>query len=179
MEGTNCRNFQALLNFLTLYTVLCVKILTMKYFFVLAFSLTFTHFNFAQNYVGKQKHIDRILENVKNFSSYVVAADYDKIADSYTADGKLFPNNKEIIEGTQSIRNYWVLPEGVRIAYHKITPIEIKIKGKEAYDYGYYEGTTKRAGGEEVSWRGKYVIIWKRVNKDWKIYLDIWNRIQD
>lgn len=133
----------------------------------------------GQNYEGKPKQIQKILENVAKFSEYVMNAEYDKISESYTIDGKIFPNNVDIIEGRDMIKEYWRLPEGVTTTYHKITPVEIKIIGKEAYDYGYYEGTTRRANGEEVSWRGKYVIVWKKIGKDWKIYLDIWNGIRD
>jgi ketosteroid isomerase-like protein len=97
----------------------------------------------AQTYLGKQKDIDQILENITKFSEYVVAADYDNIAASYTKDGKIFPNRLNIISGRADVRKYWVLPEGVRTIAHKITPVEIKVKGKEAYDYGYYEGTTR------------------------------------
>lgn len=133
---------------------------------------------YAQNYLGKQREINRILENIKSFSSHVMASDYDKIAASYTSDGKIFPNSREIISGTDPIKAYWQLPEGVSITHHKVMPEEISVKGKEAYDYGYYEGTTKTATGEEVSWKGKYVIIWRKVDKEWKIYLDIWNSVQ-
>ena len=96
----------------------------------------------------------------------------------YTVDGKIFPNNLEIIEGREKIKKYWTQPEGVKTIAHKVTPSELKIIGKEAYDYGYYEGTTRLANGDEVSWKGKYVIVWKKVGKDWKIYLDIWNSIK-
>lgn len=98
---------------------------------------------------------------------------------AYTDDAKIFPNNMDIIEGRDAIITYWTLPEGVETIYHKITPEEIKILGNEAYDYGYYEGKTKRADGSELKWKGKYVIIWKKINEEWKIYLDIWNRIQN
>lgn len=149
----------------------------MRVLTVLILLMAFTQNGISQNYIGKQKEIDQILKNIENFSSYVMNADYEKIAESYTVDGKIFPNNKEIIEGRDSIMDYWRLPEGVQTTYHKIIPSEIKIIGKEAYDYGYYEGKTKRKNGEEVSWRGKYIIIWKKVDKEWKIYLDIWNAV--
>ena len=58
-----------------------------------------------------------------------------------------------------------------------IMPEEIVIMGNEAYDYGYYEGQTKNADDSTTSWRGQYVIIWKKEEGDWKMYLDIWNRI--
>ena len=69
------------------------------------------------------------------------------------------------------------MPEGVKTSNHKITPIEITVVGDTAYDYGYYEGTTLKATAEKSSWKGKYVIVWKRVGTEWKMYLDIWNSI--
>lgn len=66
-----------------------------------------------------------------------------------------------------------------RAIAHKISPQEIKIIGNEAYDYGYYEGTTRFSDGKEKSGKGKYVIVWKKVENEWKIYLDIWNRIAE
>jgi ketosteroid isomerase-like protein len=133
----------------------------------------------AQNYSGTQEDIEKILSHIEDFSSSVMKSEYESIAMAYTEDAKIFPNNREIIQGRDAIRTYWTLPEEVRITYHKITPAEIKILGEEAYDYGYYEGTTQRADGSESSWKGKYVIVWKKIDQEWKMYLDIWNRISE
>ena len=143
---------------------------------ILFFNLTYS---FSQTYTGDPDEIANITAAAKNFSQYVVNADYEKIGDSYTADAKIFPNNTKIIEGREQIIQYWILPEGVSTIAHKTMASEIKIIGDEAYDYGYYEGTTRRAKGEEVSWKGKYVIVWKKVDGEWKMYLDIWNRVAD
>ena len=151
----------------------------MKTYLALIVSFFIVAIGFGQTYIGNQKHIDKILKNIEDFSKHVVSADYDKIVASYTDDGKIFPNTREIMSGPGQLRSYWILPKGVSTIRHKITPVEIKIIGKEAYDYGYYEGATKRADGSEVSWQGKYVIVWRRVGKDWKIYLDIWNSINE
>ena len=151
----------------------------MRILLTIVVMLSLGELGLSQQYIGKQKEIDQILSSIEKFSGYVMASNYDKIADSYTEDGKIFPNNREIIEGRALIKEYWKLPEGVKISYHKITPSEIKIKGKEANDYGYYEGRTQRSNGEEVSWKGKYVIVWKKVEKEWKMYLDIWNRVEN
>lgn len=131
----------------------------------------------AQHYIGNKADIDQILKNAKAFSGYIMASEYDKIADSYTTDGKIFPNNLEILEGREAIRKYWVLPEGVFTSFHQVTPHEIRVLGDFAHDYGVYEGKTKRADGTESSWKGKYVIVWKKEQGVWKMYLDIWNRI--
>lgn len=132
----------------------------------------------GQTYIGEKAEINQILENGKNFSKYVNASDYKMIGESYTKDAKIFPNNLKIIEGTEDILGYWKLPEGIKIINHKIDPIEIKIMGDEAYDYGTYQGTTKKADGEEITWKGKYVIVWKKIGSNWKMYLDIWNSIK-
>lgn len=147
--------------------------------------LTFLSFLFlssvisSQQYSGNQEDIDMILSNIKDFSTAVMHSDYPSIGMAYTADAKIFPNNRDIIQGREAIVAYWTLPEGVETNYHKITPEEIKILGEEAYDYGYYEGTTLRADGTEANWKGKYVIVWRKVDDQWKMYLDIWNGIRD
>ena len=105
-----------------------------------------------------------------------MASDYKKIADSYTEDAKIFPNNSIILEG-DAIIAYWTLPEGINTIYHKITQTEISIIKDTAYDYGYYQGKTKHKDGSISTWKGKYVIVWKKVDSHWKMYLDIWNKI--
>ncbi len=145
--------------------------------FLMSFILISNSPIFGQKFEGKQKDIDQILQNIKTFSQHVMNSDYEAIANAYTSDGKIFPGNRDIIAGIEPIKKYWVLPEGVQTSYHKITPEEIKVIKKYAYDYGYYEGKTKRADGSESSWKGKYVIVWRKVKGDWKIYLDIWNNL--
>lgn len=132
----------------------------------------------GQNYIGNAEDINAILSNIKSFSAFVMNSDYENIANSYTSDGKIFPNNKRIIAGKNDIKKYWTLPDGVKTSYHKITPSEIKIIGDEAYDYGYYEGATLRKNGTTSNWKGKYVIVWRKIDGEWKIYLDIWNSVK-
>lgn len=146
-------------------------------FVCLLFFCFFTTTALAQKFEGKQKDIDQILENISVFSQHIMNSDYDKIAEAYTSDAKIFPGNQEILSGRERIKKYWVLPEGVSTSHHKIMPEEIKIIKNHAYDYGYYEGKTKRKDGSEVSWKGKYVIVWKKEKGQWKMLLDIWNRI--
>ncbi len=149
----------------------------MKTFITTLTLALFVQFGISQTYTGNQKDIDQILENINNFSSYVNSSNYKMIGACYTKDAKIFPQRGDVIVGVDAISKYWILPEGVKTSNHKITPSEITVIGDTAYDYGYYEGTTTRANGEQNSWKGKYVIVWKRIEKEWKIYLDIWNSI--
>ncbi len=132
----------------------------------------------AQKLEGNQEDLNIILKNIELFSSYFMAGEAEKMAQCYTVDGKIFPSGQNIIEGTSGLNQYWTLSEGTTIVKHKIIPREIKIIEDYAYDYGYYEGATKNASGQVSTWQGKYVIVWKKVDDQWKIYLDIWNPLQ-
>lgn len=131
----------------------------------------------AQTLNGNKADIDIILKNTRAFSEYVMASNFQKIADSYTKDAKIFPNNTKILQG-EGIKKYWTLPDGMRTSYHKITQTEITVVEDTAYDYGYYEGKTKHKDGHISDWKGKYVIVWKKTDGDWKMYLDIWNNVK-
>ena len=137
---------------------------------ILCFALLLVSINVnGQTYSGKQKYIDQILKNIDLFSAYYMEGDMESLVNCYTDDGKIFPGNLPIIEGKRGLEEFWTIPEGAKITHHKIKPEEIKIIKKYAYDYGYYEGATLSANGNESTWKGKYVIIWKKVGKDWKI----------
>jgi ketosteroid isomerase-like protein len=129
-----------------------------------------------------ESNAEEIIEqNIAQFSKDLMAGNYEAVVAAYTKDAKIFPNNLEILSGTEAIRQYWTPPKNAksRTTYHKIKPQEIKITGNEAYDWGYYEGTTTSADGQTSNWKGKYVIIWKEIEPGvWKIYLDIWNRVK-
>jgi ketosteroid isomerase-like protein len=147
----------------------------MKSRLLLLFFCFLTYAGFGQNYIGDKKEIKKILKNAEAFSKAVVSGNTEGLVKAYTADAKLFPTNRDILSGTDSVRAYWSFSGPSAISYHKLTPIEIKISGDEARDYGYYEGTSKLEDGSESHWKGKYLVIWKKVDDDWKMYLDIWN----
>ncbi|MEM7548985.1 MAG: nuclear transport factor 2 family protein [Bacteroidota bacterium] len=149
----------------------------MKKLIVLSFIMLNLNSCLAQTYNGNKEDIAQIIKNTRMFSEYVMSSNFKMIAGSYTEDAKIFPNNTNILEGEEIIK-YWTLPEGVSTPYHKITQTEITIVDDTAYDYGYYEGKTKHKDGRVSSWKGKYVIVWKNINDQWKIYLDIWNGVK-
>ncbi len=142
------------------------------------FLLLLPAFLFSQNLKGPEEDIEQILANIQSFSKHLMAGESEKIVQAYTSDGKIFPNNTRILEGPEALRQYWTPSGSSQTVYHKVLPEEITVEGDKAYDYGYYEGKTRREDGSEVSWQGKYVIVWKKVEGEWKIYLDIWNRVE-
>jgi ketosteroid isomerase-like protein/dienelactone hydrolase len=110
------------------------------------------------------------------FSGFLKNADWDAVAAAYTPDARIFPPGKNVVEGQAAIRAVWAASS--KITFHQVTPSEIKIIGSEAYDWGVYEGKSIAPDGKESGWKGKYVIVWREVVPGtWKMYLDIWNRI--
>lgn len=143
-------------------------------------SLHDTYHNLKNEFL--KTDLGQIHSEIDAFSDALVRGDYDAVVAAYTLDARIFPNNTPILAGEKSIRQYWTPPPSrtSRTIHHRIIPEEIKINGREAYDWGYYEGRTWLEDGTELPWRGKYVIIWKKTEDDqWKIYLDIWNRVAD
>ena len=126
-----------------------------------------------------KRAIAQIQQNTIAFSQAYLRGDYDLMANAYTVDGKIMPGGASIITGREAIRQRWVEPPDTKTIYHKVHHEEIRILDNEAYDYGYYEGKTRRKDGSVVSWKGKYMIVWRKVDDDWKMYLDIWNRVNE
>lgn len=120
---------------------------------------------------------ERILKNSAAFSQAYMNKDAEAIANFYSEDAKIFPSNSVIISGRAAIKKRWGFVKGLSDPYHKVTPSEIKVFNNYAYDYGYYEGSSIGKDGKENPFKGKYVIVWKKIENDWKIYLDIWNRL--
>ncbi|MGB3184135.1 MAG: DUF4440 domain-containing protein [Cyclobacteriaceae bacterium] len=132
----------------------------------------------AQDFEGPQEEIEKIMKASKGFSAYYVDKEFDKLAEVYTEDGAILPPGADIIKGREAIKKRWILPEGVTVTLHKATPTELKVSGDFAYDVGYYEGTTREKDGTENSWKGKYLIVWQKVDGEWKIHMDAWNRVE-
>jgi|GEM_PF-261769 len=132
---------------------------------------------YSQTYNGPDKEIASILIGIDSFSHYFVTNQTDKLVECYTQNGKIMPSGFPILEGRESIDRYWRPNGKSQTIYHNIQPEEITVIGDTAYDFGYYEGKTRLEDGRITMWKGKYVILWKKVNGKWKIDVDIWNNV--
>ncbi|PWL38083.1 hypothetical protein DKG77_07265 [Flagellimonas aquimarina] len=121
----------------------------------------------------------KIVAASRAFSTAYMNQDFDVMANSYTQDAKLIPLGIPIIEGREAIKARWEMGKETKILSHGMDASEINIIGDYAYDYGYYHGTSKKGEEPVSSWKGKYVVIWKKEGGDWKMYIDIWNRLKD
>jgi uncharacterized protein (TIGR02246 family) len=99
--------------------------------------------------------------------------DFDGVASLYTADATAFPPGSAMVKGRAAIGAMW---KGMaeQMTDPKVTTIEVKRLGPAAArEIGTFSLKTKGATPKEVA--GKYVVIWQKLGKDWKLATDIWN----
>jgi uncharacterized protein (TIGR02246 family) len=107
----------------------------------------------------------------RKFVAAVAKSDVATMAAAYTKDAAAYPANSEIVSGRDAIQAMWktVLDSG--ITTFELGTAEVEASGDLAYETGTY--VMKMKDGS-VADRGKYVVVWKRVNGQWLIHRDIW-----
>ncbi|WP_420604309.1 YybH family protein [Flagellimonas sp.] len=125
------------------------------------------------------KEKNKIIAASKKFSKAYMAQDFDTMADIYTYNAKLIPLGIPIVEGREAIKKRWEQGKDTKIISHSMDASEINIIDNYAYDYGYYSGTSQKGKEPITKWKGKYVVVWKKEEGSWKMYIDIWNRLKD
>lgn len=79
------------------------------------------------------------------------------MANLYTEDGMLLPTGSDFVMG---------------IRQAKLEIVEVEHHGDTAIEVGQY---TLSGEGNQVMDQGKYIVIWKQQNGQWKLHRDIWN----
>ena len=99
--------------------------------------------------------------------------DFDGVASLYTADATAFPPGSAMVKGRAAIGAMW---KGMadQVTDPKVTTIDIKRLGPAAArEIGTFSLKTKSSPPKELT--GKYVVVWEKVGRDWKLANDIWN----
>lgn len=90
----------------------------------------------------------------------------------YTSDAKIYPPGSESISGNTAIGTFWkaVYESGVKRA--KLDTVEAEQTGDQIVEVGNY---TLYGDNDAQLDTGKYIVVWKQENGDWKLHRDIWN----
>ena len=117
-------------------------------------------------------YTDEIIAANETFIEYFNNGDAANLAHCYTEDAQLLPMNSEIITGHEAIQEFWQGTMDMGVKKGKLETVEVEGMGLFAYELGKYE---LYADGDLLLDQGKYIVIWKRTDGDWKMYRDIWN----
>ena len=114
-------------------------------------------------------HVDRWLQLVK-------AKDAAGIAELYAEDGAVMPPNAPIGKGRTAIQQTWASMMGTPGFDLTFTPEQILVSssGDMALDRGTYRLTITPDGGSQTD-TGKYVVVWRKIGREWKVAADIFN----
>ena len=115
---------------------------------------------------------EEIIEANKGFMSAFNANSPEGMGQVYTENAKLYPANSDIIEGRKAVEGFWGSIFEMGITKAKLVTNEVEGFGETAVEEGAY---SLYDSNDELLDEGKYIVIWKKVNGQWKYDKDIWN----
>jgi uncharacterized protein (TIGR02246 family) len=115
---------------------------------------------------------DAIVAANETFVNTFNKGDAAGLAALYTEEGQLLPPNAETMSGHQAIQAFWQGAMDMGIKSAQIETGEVEAHGETAIEVSRY----KLYGAEDqVLDKGKFIVIWKRENGQWKLHRDIFN----
>ncbi len=108
----------------------------------------------------------------KNFMVIFGRGDAAGLAALYTDDGQVLPPNGDFVTGPAAIQSFWQALMDMGFKAAKMEIVEVEGHGDTAIEISTY--TLEGEGGQVLD-RGKYIVIWKRQDGQWKLHRDIFN----
>ena len=95
------------------------------------------------------------------------------VAALYTEDAYVLPPGSAMVKGRAAIEGFW-RQAAQQMGDAKLTTVDVLPLGRSAArEIGTVALKTKSQPPQEVV--GKYVVVWRKVGRDWKLATDIWN----
>lgn len=95
------------------------------------------------------------------------------VAALYTEDAYVLPPGSAMVKGRTAIEAFW-RQAAQQMTDAKLTTVDVLPLGRSAArEVGTVTLKTKSQPPQEVV--GKYVVVWRKIGRDWKLATDIWN----
>lgn len=108
----------------------------------------------------------------KVYGETFATGDSAKFVSSYTSDACIYVTNSPKMCGPQAITAFFNGASAMGIRNLKLTTEEISGSKEAVVETGTYELFVDK--GVSID-KGKYIVIWKEENGQWKMHRDIWN----
>jgi uncharacterized protein (TIGR02246 family) len=120
---------------------------------------------------------DKIDEANKAFLKAFNTGDLTKAMKVYTDDATILPPNAEMMKRKEAITAFWQRALDMGIEKAELETVEVSQMGEDtACEIGKYVLKIHPEGAEEFTDKGKYLMIWKKIDGFWKWDMDSWNR---
>jgi ketosteroid isomerase-like protein len=117
----------------------------------------------------------RIVATSDQYLKTVLAGDPAAVSAMYLEDGVLMPSERPMLRGRVAIEQYYREWFKAKITTFTFSHLESPVIGDTAYDVGTYKLTMSPAPGVTITDCGKYNVILKRSEQDWKVAYVIFN----
>ena len=95
------------------------------------------------------------------------------VAALYSEDAYVLPPGSAMVKGRAAIEAFW-RQAAQQMSDAKLTTVDVLPLGRSAArEIGTVTLKTKSQPPQEVV--GKYVVVWRKIGRDWKLATDIWN----
>jgi uncharacterized protein (TIGR02246 family) len=115
---------------------------------------------------------DAIAVANESFMAAFKRGDAAGLAALYTENGQVMPPNGDFVAGKGAIQSFWQAVMDMGIQEAKLEIVEVEAHGDTAIEISTF---TLHGEGGQVLDKGKYVVIWKREEGQWKLHRDIFN----
>ncbi len=126
------------------------------------------------SYAGEKEKAD-VSDAIASMNEKFVAAfnrgDAAGLASLYTENGQVLPPNSDFITGKTAIQGFWqvLLDMGLKAT---LETVELETHGDTAIEVGKF--ALQGEGGQTLD-KGKYLVVWKQEDGQWKLHRDIFN----
>ena len=128
--------------------------------------------------LGQTKGTKALGSNVRNeieaaskeFALELGKGDAAKIAGMYAEGARVLPPNGPMVQERQRIQEFWqgFINSGAKLS---IRTSDVEAQGNLAIEVGTWEMISP----DNKRDAGKFVVVWRRDKKDWKLAVDVWN----
>ena len=107
----------------------------------------------------------------RKFESAARNGDLDGLASLYTVDAMALPPDGPIVKGRESIKQMWgSVAQQLGLKEVRLNTLSFEQEGDTGYEVGEANLTIK--SGTAVV---KFLVVWKKVDGQWRLHRDIWN----
>jgi uncharacterized protein (TIGR02246 family) len=107
----------------------------------------------------------------RQFEEAARKGDLDRIASLYTPDAIALPPDGPLVKGRDAIKQMWgTVAQQIGLKDVRLNTLDFELAGDTGYEVG--EATLAISSGTAVM---KFVVVWKKIDGQWRLHRDIWN----
>ena len=119
---------------------------------------------------------EEIQQAADKLAAAMAERDTAKIASLYTVDARLMPHGVPTLSGRSEVAAFFEQAFTLGIVSGKFTTLEVDGSDSEAVEIGAYELYAQPPSGPPVTAeKGRYCVVWKRVDSQWLLFRDMFN----